>query len=138
MISLQSVYDNPERYSLLYDLMAERDGDNTINISHHGMPSKEGHARFVDAQPYEAWYFIFCDGKIVGAVYLSRLNEIGVFIFKRWYGNGFGPQAVQELISRHGSGRYLANINPSNEKSKRMFIGLGFKVIQETYEFRCP
>ena len=138
MISLQNVYDNPERYNLLYDLMAERDGDATINISHHGMPSKEGHARFVDAQPYEAWYFIKDGEEVVGSIYLSFANEIGVFIFKRHQRKGYARRAIKMLIGTHPAGRYLANINPRNMKSQKLFTDLGFDLVQETYELRCP
>lgn len=130
-MKLISVYTRPDRHELLYRLLAER-GDE-VNISHQEMPSLSQHILFVESMPYEAWYFI-CDPEPVGACYLSRMNEIGVFVFGEHQKKGYARQAVQAIIAKHGPGRYLANISPRNEGSKFLFNGLGFKVIQHTYE----
>jgi RimJ/RimL family protein N-acetyltransferase len=34
------------------------------------------------------------------------------------------------------NGNWLANVAPANERSRRMFEGLGFRKIQETFEFQ--
>lgn len=87
----------------------------------------------MDRLPYRAWYFIGPEPK--GACYLSHQNEIGIFIFESHQGNGYGPRVIQEIIRLHGPGRYLANINPRNERSASVFCNLGFRHIQNTYEF---
>ena len=130
-MSLISIFERPDRASLLYELLTER--DETVNISHKAMPCWGDHVRFVESNPYRAWYFVM-DEKPVGSCYLSKHNEIGVQIFKAHQGKGYGRQAVQAIISAHGPRRYLANINPHNERSKELFTGLGFKLIQHTYE----
>lgn len=129
-MNLTPIAKRPDRYTLLYDLLSER--DETVNISHREMPHWEDHAKFVEKHPYEAWYFI--GQEPVGAIYLTKQNEIGIGIFKEHQGKGYGPQAIKELMRRHGKRRYLANINPRNEPSARVFSNLGFKLVQHTYE----
>ena len=116
------------------DLLQERPQE--ANISHRELPIWCDHVRFVESHPYEAWYFIRNYWRDVGAIYLSRQNEIGISIFKAHQGNGYGPQAINALMAIHGPRRYLANINPANVKSAEMFKNLGFGLIQHTYELR--
>lgn len=131
---LTSVYDHHNRIEVLFDLLKER--DESVNISHINMPNYGEHLRFVESRPYKAWYMIEAYGVVVGAIYLSKQDEIGVFIRKDHQGNGYGPWAIQEVMKLHGDRRYLANINPSNTRSVALFGKLGFKHIQNTYELR--
>ena len=135
-IELVSVYNDPAAYGLLHDLLAERTPEQSV--SHKKMPSYFEHIQFVDSKPYKAWYLVIEESEgYVGAVYLSRQNEIGVGIFKAHRGKGYGEAAVKELMRRcplpEGE-RYLANVNPDNDVSRAMFEKLGAKVIQYTYE----
>lgn len=134
-INLISVYKRPDRLQILFELLSER--SRSESISHKEMPTPEEHVKFVESKPYKAWYFIECDG-IKGACYLSKRNEIGVFIFKQHQGFDYGKKAVTALIKKHGPGRYLANINPGNNRSLRMFGDLGFELCQYTYELAVP
>lgn len=127
---LSSVYARHDRHTLLYRLLEDR--DETVNISHRGMPWYGDHMDFVDSKPYEAWYFI--GEKPYGAIYLSKQNEIGIFLFSQHRGKGIAPRAIKALMEMHGKRRYLANINPKNEGSASLFAALGFKLIQHTYE----
>lgn len=129
-INLVSVYERPDRFQVLYDLLSER--DETVNISHRRMPTWAEHVQFVESGPYRAWYLI-CYGDCCGACYLTRNDEIGVQIFKKYQGWGIGPAAVMALMEKHGPRRYLANINPHNERSASMFCRLGFNLVQHTY-----
>lgn len=95
------------------------------------MPCWGDHIRFVESKPYEAWYFI---GEALGACYLSKQNEIGVFLFKEHQGKGYGRAAIKAIMEKHGRRRYLANVSPDNDRSRFMFQGLGFKLCQQTYE----
>jgi RimJ/RimL family protein N-acetyltransferase len=132
-MSLFSVYELPNRHDLLFRLLGER--DETVNISHKALPSFEDHVAFVESRPYTVWYFI-CDADeyVVGTCYLSKQDEIGVQVFRHSHGLGYGKSAVRELMKLHGPRRYLANINPQNERSAKMFKDLGFGLIQHTYE----
>jgi RimJ/RimL family protein N-acetyltransferase len=132
-MKLVSVYDHDHFYDshqILFDLLSERGTD--TNISHQRMPIWAQHVAFVESRPYEAWYFIH-DPDAIGACYLTKQNEIGVQIIKWRWGQGLGKAAVQELMKLHGPRRYLANINPANKRSIKMFKGLGFELIQHTY-----
>jgi RimJ/RimL family protein N-acetyltransferase len=130
-MNLISIYERPDRALVLYQLLEERDP--AANISHRAMPSWDEHVRFVETKPYEAWYFIEREG-IVGACYLSKQDEIGVFVFKAHQGKNYGPWAIEAIMLKHGKRRYLANISPRNERSAEIFRNLGFKQIQATYE----
>lgn len=127
-MALTSVYRRPDRHEILYRLLSER--DEGVNISHKAMPCWGDHIRFVESMPYEAWYFI---GDVFGACYLSRQNEIGVFVFNEHRGKGYGRAAIQEIMRLHGKRRYLANVNPRNERSAALFASLGFELCQHTY-----
>jgi RimJ/RimL family protein N-acetyltransferase len=130
---LISAYSHPDALRRLYDLLAERKPEQSI--SHKRMPSWEEHVAFVESRPYEAWYLIdvvtenvddvALITEIAGAVYLSRQREIGIGIFERFRGNGYASHAVRSLMTRH-PGRFLANINPANEPSIKLFRSLGF------------
>ena len=134
-MKLRSVYLHEGGDQLLYELLKER--DEITNISHRQLPDWPSHVAFVASKPYTAWYFIQGDKlETYGAIYLSKTDEIGVFIFRRYRGNGYGPSAVRKLMEMHPRDRYLANINPQNERSISMFSGMGFRHIQNTLELR--
>jgi RimJ/RimL family protein N-acetyltransferase len=136
-VNLISVYERPDRYEILYELLKER--DERVNISHRELPTWANHIKFVNSKPYEGWYFI-CAPEPVGTVYLtpdagpSRAgNEIGVFIFAEHQKRGYARDAVKALMAKHGARRYLANVNPANDGSKFLFSGMGFRLVQHTY-----
>lgn len=155
LIDLVDLYEYENRprdgaLEFLYELMIERQGDPYINISHTTLPAYEAHVNFVLGKPYRAWMLIVAkqpeyptDGGIwVGYVSATRSNEIGIILRKRWRGRGFGPAAVRAFINRFAplgaipsgrSGTWLANINPKNRPSIRLFEQLGFNCAQATY-----
>lgn len=115
----------------LYNLLQEREPHQ--NISHRRMPAWHEHVAFFKSRPYLHWYVFHAeDDKPAGAVYLSKQREIGVGVLKAYRGQGLGRAAVQEIIRLH-PGRFLANINPANEASAKLFKSLGFNIIQHTY-----
>jgi RimJ/RimL family protein N-acetyltransferase len=132
-VKLIPISEHPDAARILYDLLAERDP--IANISHKVMPTWGEHLAFIASDPYEAWYLIGGDCEpVVGACYLTRQNEIGVSLFSWEQGKGYGAQAVRDVMDRHGKRTYLANISPRNEASARMFLNLGFELIQHTYK----
>lgn len=134
-VALVSVYRLPKMApELLYRLLAEREPH--MNISHRGMPTWKEHVRFIAKRPYSAWYLIKHEQDYVGAIYLTALGEIGIGVLTAWRGRGFGPAAIGELMRKHPRQRFLANINPDNAKSIRMFGEMDFHLIQHTYELR--
>jgi RimJ/RimL family protein N-acetyltransferase len=135
-LRLVSVYRLPKRApQLLYTLLQEREPH--ANISHRAMPNWKRHCKFIARRPYSAWYLIKFRNDYAGAIYLTSMNEIGIAILKRWRKRGVGPAAIHLLMRKHGRRHYLANINPRNEQSIRLFRRLGFRIIQQTYELRA-
>lgn len=143
---------NEEHLRVLYDLLAERPKE--ASISHKKMPTWEAHVAFVARAidygfgigrtqlirrgQYLDWCLLQEEHGAraytwIGAVYLTKQNEIGISVFKYAQGKGFGSAAVGAMMDKHGARRYLANVNPANEPSRKMFEKLGFKLIQHTY-----
>lgn len=119
---------------LLWQLLGERSPEQ--NISHRQMPSWNEHLAFIASKPYEHWYLIDVgETNYVGATYLTKHREIGIFILKRFHGFGYGPTAVKMLMEKH-PGRFLANVAPKNYKSQKMFRDLGGDLVQFTFELR--
>lgn len=115
----------------LFNLLAEREP--WQSISHKEMPVFEAHVKFVESEPYKAWYLIYnFDGEVVGCTYLTHDTEIGITIYNKYSGKGYAKAAVQKLMSKH-EGPFLANINPANAPSRWLFERLGFEVLQVTY-----
>lgn len=132
-MKLVPIYQEPSSAIFLWDLMKQVEPHQAI--SHKQMPTWEEHLRFVfweAPQIYEAWYLIDVAGPI-GWIYLTKRNEIGIRLDKRCQGQGHGPHAIRLLMETHGARRYVANINPDNEPSRKMFGMLGFELVQWTY-----
>ena len=129
-LKLVSVYNYVDIGNFLYELLTERTPDESI--SHKKMPSYDGHVDFIHSCPYFAWYIITLGGIPIGSVYLSKQREIGVSVFNSYRGKGYGIGAIKKLIELH-PGKFLANINPRNEKSIALFNKFGFNHIQNTY-----
>ncbi len=130
-VSLRPVSHDDAKF--LFDLLAARPKE--ANISHHSMPSYEDHVAFVDSQPYAAWYCVIALS-LVGTIYLTKQDEIGVQILQGQQGRGFATAAIRALMKLHSRPRYLANISFRNNASARLFCDLGFTHLQSTYEFR--
>jgi len=118
--------------SFLYELLSERNA--LINISHRTMPTYENHVKFVMSKPYSKWYIINCKNQKLGSIYLSKQDEIGIFMKKEKQGKGIGDKALLLLMKLNPRNRYLANINPRNTKSIKFFKKNGFNILQYTYE----
>ena len=156
MIELLDLYDreNSPRAGaalFLYELMAERLEDPHVNISHTEMPVWDEHIAFLASVPYRAWMLIaahlpasqYAKPVWVGYVSATRVNEIGIVIQRKWRGQGYGSAAVRKFIQTfqplpavrsYRTGAWVANINPANEPSQKMFQKLGFQCIQTTYQ----
>lgn len=120
-------------YKFLYELLKRRDP--RTNISHRIMPTYQEHVRFVKSKPYKNWYTIRLGNVKAGSIYLSKQNEIGIFLLKKYQGKNIGQKALTLLMQKNPQKRYLANVSPKNHKSISFFKKNKFKLIQYTYEF---
>ena len=132
LVKVDQCYDDAR---LLWQLMLER--PETANIAHKAMPTWDQHVQFVLSEPYEAWYLITTAdtaGVVLGTIYLTRNDEIGLHLFRQFQRSGFGQLAMHELMKIHPRLRYLANIAPGNGPSQSFFAKQGFRLCQLTYE----
>ena len=75
----------------------------------------------------------YCKTK-VGSIYLSKNDEIGIFLKKRYHNMGIANKALELLVEKNPQERYLANVNPKNSNSIKFFKKNNFKLIQYTFE----
>ena len=115
----------------LFDLLKQREG--TVNISHKSLPDWEEHIQYVKKHDYQSWDIIWVENTRIGNIYLTKNNEIGIFIDKKLQFHGYGSKALEEFMKKNGKKRYLANISPTNYKSIQFFGKHGFTHIQNTY-----
>jgi RimJ/RimL family protein N-acetyltransferase len=87
------------------------------------------------SKSYSKWQVIYHDDEKIGSVYLTKQNEIGIFVKKEFQGRGIGSKVLKLIMEKNGPGRYLANISPKNKKSIEFFKNHGFRLVQYTYEF---
>jgi RimJ/RimL family protein N-acetyltransferase len=142
------VYTTPGAVLHLWKLCRERDTESETNISFK-MPTWREHIRYVASRPYPYWYLIYGHGGkshidgFAGSVYLTNRNEIGINLLDIYRGKGLGIKALKYFISTHNplsrqpgerAGTFLANINPHNRASIKLFEKAGFKLRQLTYE----
>ena len=80
----------------LYNSLKEREG--RVNISHKLLPTWEEHIEFVKNYDYITWDIIIVDEEKIGNVYLTQLNEIGIFILKKFHDVGYGEDILQISI----------------------------------------
>lgn len=120
-------------YKFLYELLKKRDPKS--NISHKTMPTYNEHIKFVKSKPYKIWYVIYFGNAKAGSIYLSKQNEIGIFLLKKYQGKNIGQTALRLLMKKNPQKRYLANVNPKNCKSIKFWRKNKFRLIQYTYEF---
>lgn len=132
-MKLVDVYQEPIPYKFLYRLIIERPKE--ANINNKTNPTYGEHIDFVDKKPYRDWFIIKDKKKSVGAICVTKSDEIGVFILIGEKRKGYGAWAVKEVISRHPCVKVHANINPRNKVSIKFFSNLGFKHIANVYEY---
>ena len=129
-ISLRTINNTDTQF--LFELLKQR--DHHTNISHKKMPTFAEHQKFVKSNPYSKWYIILRLKERIGSIYLSKNDEIGIFISKDFQGTNIGKTVLAEIIKRNPRKHYLANVNPKNKKSIKFFKNNKFKLIQCTFE----
>ncbi len=123
---------NKTDLKFLFEILEER--EQRVNISHRKMPTFEQHKKFVASKPYSKWYVILQGIEKAGSIYLSKQNEIGIFLKKGSHHTGIGTVALKLIMEKNPKKRYLANVNPKNKKSIEFFKKNDFNILQHTYE----
>lgn len=142
MILIEDVYapDNFEfAINFLYDMLATR--EEHVNISHKEMPTIIQHRNFVTSHPYKGWFLVcrMVPGELInpiGTVYLSKEDEIGIFLKKDFRGSGVGKQVLDYMYKKFEDVEEIyANISPRNSASISFFSNCGFKYYSTTKQF---
>ena len=115
----------------LYQLLAQR--PSYTSISHGIMPSWEQHCEFWTRPLYREQAIIMLDEKQAGYYYISKQNELGIHLVRACRGHGIGPAVIKHLVRKYEGETLLANVAPCNECSQRLFEGMGWQLIQQTY-----
>ena len=116
----------------LYELLKTR--DSLANISHKKVPSYDEHVNFILSNPYTAWYIIEYEEEKIGSAYLSKQDEIGIFLTDDSLYDKIGKSVINLLIKNNPRKRYLANVSPQNKKLQNFFVNNGFTGLEYTYE----
>ena len=122
---------NASDFRFLFNLLKERDPE--TNISHKNMPTFTEHVKFVKSKPYSEWYIIELGKSKIGSIYLSKNDEIGIFIKKQFQSGNIGQESLKKIMEMNPRKRYLANVNPKNLISQKFFRKNNFKLIQHTF-----
>lgn len=134
-IRLVSVYKVTQAPGLLYEFLRERLQHPETNISHQKLPPMKKHLAFFNSRPYRGWYLLQRKDTrtCVGACYLTRQSEVGIYVAPGERGKGYASQALDALRDLY-QGPMLANVNPANEASRAFFERQGGRLLQVTYE----
>ena len=129
-IKLNQVTKNDTLF--LYELLKNKDPNS--NISHKKMPSYDEHVKFVMSKPYTNWYIIEYDKMKVGAIYLSKQDEIGISVSNDYEYDQIAKSALKLLMKLNQRKRYLANTSPKNVRSQEFLLKNGFTGLEYVYE----
>ena len=129
-VKLKQVTKNDTLF--LYDLLKNKDPN--ANISHKKMPSYDEHVKFVMSKPYTNWYIIEYDKKNVGAIYLSKQDEIGISVNNDYEYDQIVKPALKLLMKLNQRKRYLANTSPKDVRSQEFLLKNGFTGLEYVYE----
>tara|TARA_B100001750_G_C15407233_1_gene545858 strand:- start:352 stop:870 length:519 start_codon:yes stop_codon:yes gene_type:complete len=134
MISIKLIQISSKYYKFLYNLLSER--KQFESISHKKLPSYTDHVKFIKSKPYSKWLLIQYNEKMVGSVYLSKNNEIAIWIKKNIKEQKMKIQkkVLQEILTEFRRKKYFANINPRNKKIINFYKKNGFKLIYSTFQ----
>lgn len=121
-----------EDHIFLYDLLGQR--NSIVNISHKKMPTSEEHVKFIKSKPYSKWYVIENKDEKIGSLYLSKQNEIGIHLLKKFEKESIHLECIKKLMSLNPKIKFSANVSPKNKNYISLFKKLGFKMVQHTYE----
>ena len=124
-------HSNAQKKNLfLYDLLKTRMDEPHINISHTKMPSPREHTFFISSRPYRCWFIIQVDNEWVGSAYVTKGNEIGVYLLEAHRVDDLAIAITMDLMEMGG---IYINTNPQDTDKIRYIKKMGFKLIQHTY-----
>jgi hypothetical protein len=138
-IELIKVDYSSSHINLLFDVLKNRPSN--INISHNKLPSYQKHKKFVNSKPYRYWFLIFSSNRLIGSVFITRLNEISIKLKKN--NSLFYKETLNLLIENlkpligipsKRSSNFLINVSYKDKSLISLLKKMKLKKIQETYK----
>ena len=136
-LTLEKVKANNNHIKILYELLKNRKQNQ--KISSDKLPTLADHQAFVKKNPYRIWFLVFYNDQCIGNLYLSKKNEIGIFLVKN-------EEVLKEIIkflkekykplkpiASVRAKNFVINISPNNVMLKKYLKKIGAKLIQYTY-----
>lgn len=121
-------YGSSADLGFLYGVLIQRLQDPDSNISHKTLPSWDEHVAYLRSGAYRVHYLAtlgeradFC----LGHCYVDYRDCVGVYVQVGFRRHGIAKWMLAELIARHPP-PLVANVNPKNGASLRLFRNAGF------------
>ena len=123
----------------LYELLKKKE----FNISHEKLPSFEEHKTFVENNPYRKWYFLLRQKQIMGSIYITNENIIGINIPKAQTDEYFN--SIKLILNKMNplkpiksvrSKNFCINVNPNNNGLIKALKMLDMELIEQTYRVK--
>tara|TARA_Y100001968_G_C19260693_1_gene669097 strand:- start:476 stop:919 length:444 start_codon:yes stop_codon:yes gene_type:complete len=123
----------------LYTILDSR----KFNISHSSMPTYSEHCNFVQNNPYRFWYFVEKNSKIIGTIYITYENNIGINLINPEKDHYF--ESLKLIFSKHKplppknsiiSKYFIINSNPNNINLINALNELRTDHIQNSYAYK--
>ena len=140
MYNLLKINSNNENHiEILYKLLTKK----KFNISHETLPLLDHHKIFVKNNPYREWYFIQKSSEIIGSVYITKDNVIGINIPEAQENEYL--HSIKLIIEKHNpleaiksvrSKSFCINSNPKNKVLIKALEKLNMEHIENTYRFK--
>ena len=121
----------------LYELLGQR----KHVVSHKKKPSLAEHQEFVCSNPYRAWYLVEINLKLIGTIYISNENTIGInFSVSTDY--KFVEEVLNYVKANYSSlpgvksirgATFTINVSPKNKPLITALEILKSKVVQISY-----
>lgn len=135
-VILSQVTGTEEEIKSLYLLLEKR----TFSISHDKMPDFHTHQEFVKSHPYRDWLLVKRDGEIIGSVYLTEENAVGINLLT--IESDIFYQIIQQLKSNYEPLPAKPSVRPDffyvnaaaeNSALKLALADIGAKHTQNSY-----
>jgi hypothetical protein len=135
--SLEKICDNDIYINVLYGLLNSR----IHKISHKNIPSMEEHSSFVRNHRYRAWFLIKVMDEVIGTVYLTEQNTIGLNIREEFIKDSL-PYVIEKIRSEfeplpelksNRAAQFSINVAPSNIKLIEALEQYGCKCSQISF-----
>jgi len=138
-LKLTRINKSKEHKKELFSLLDKRN----FSISHKRNISFSQHSLFVDNHPYRAWFFIEYCNKIIGSVYISKDNSLGIDLNKE---NLAHLEAVLDILYKKfkplkpipsiRSKEFFINVSEKNSPLKSALKNLKYAPIQTSYQLK--